>query len=94
MNTNKSCWIAGKHCMAEKGLEICGGCIMTSHVHTIIGTNKNKLEDIMRDRKRRTSEKLRQAILLHPKESRKEWMLWMMERAGRKNGNNIGFQFW
>ena len=35
----------------NKGLEIYGWCIMTSHVHMIIGTNKDKLENIMRDMK-------------------------------------------
>ena len=83
-----------KYCMLKKGLEIYGWCIMTSHVHMIIGTNKNKLETIMRDMKRHTSEKLRETIMAHPQESRKEWMLWMMERAGKKNGNNTSFQFW
>lgn len=27
-------------------------------------------------------------------ESRKEWMYWMMQRAGKKNNNNTDFQFW
>ncbi|CAN5286894.1 hypothetical protein BH09BAC1_BH09BAC1_07290 [soil metagenome] len=27
-------------------------------------------------------------------ESRKEWMQWMMERAGKLNNNNIDWQFW
>ena len=60
----------------------------------IIGTNKDKLENIMRDMKRHTSERLRACIKIHPQESRREWMLWMMERAGTKNSNNIGFQLW
>ncbi|MDQ6813547.1 MAG: hypothetical protein M3040_07425, partial [Bacteroidota bacterium] len=30
----------------------------------------------------------------HPHESRKEWMLCLMERAGKKNGNNNEWQFW
>ncbi|MEM8938415.1 MAG: hypothetical protein AAGC64_03600 [Bacteroidota bacterium] len=25
---------------------------------------------------------------------RKEWVVWMMERAGRKNGNNKDWQLW
>ncbi|MEQ6118058.1 transposase, partial [Reichenbachiella sp. MALMAid0571] len=29
-----------------------------------------------------------------PQESRKEWLLWMMKRAGNKASNNKGFQFW
>jgi putative transposase len=83
-----------KFCQKEKGLEIYAWCIMTSHIHLIIGTNKEKLEDILRDLKSHTSRELKKAIKNNPQESRKEWMLWMMERAGAKNGNNKGFQFW
>ena len=48
-----------RFCQKEKGLELYGWCIMTSHVHLIIGTTGNPLENIMRDLKRHTSEKLR-----------------------------------
>ena len=27
-------------------------------------------------------------------ESRREWMLWMMEKAGKENTQNKDFQFW
>ena len=30
----------------------------------------------------------------HPQESRKEWILWMMKRAGLKNSNVKSMQFW
>ena len=82
------------HCCGQKGLEVYAWVIMTNHVHMIIGSNKNPLEDIMRDMKRHTSMELKTAIQQHPGESRKEWMLWMMERAGKKNGNNADFQLW
>ncbi|QKJ31281.1 transposase [Mucilaginibacter mali] len=83
-----------KYCQTHKGFEIYGWCIMTSHVHMIIGSNGAKLEDIMRDMKKHTSIALKAAIQNHPGESRREWMLWMMERAGRKNSQNINFQLW
>ena len=67
---------------------------MTSHVHMIIGTHGNKMEDILRDFKSFTSRELRNAIKEHPGESRKEWILWMMERAGKKNNNNNDHQLW
>ncbi|MBS4063046.1 MAG: hypothetical protein KGZ74_00720, partial [Chitinophagaceae bacterium] len=41
-----------------------------------------------------TSVELKNAIQQHTGESRKEWILWMMERAGRTNGNNASFQLW
>ncbi len=68
---------------------------MTSHIHMIIGTEgKMKLEDIIRDMKRHTSGKIREVMEDNSFESRKEWMLWVFGRAGRKNSNNIDYQFW
>ena len=72
---------------------------MPSHVHMIIGRKKNQLEDIVRDTKSYTSNTLKTSIKENPLESRKEWIVWLMERAGKKNGNNndpiaIGWQFW
>jgi len=77
-----------KHCQENKGLEIYGWCIMPSHIHMIISSNKNKLEDIVRDMKSYTSTALKKAIKENVRESRKEWIVWMCERAGKKNGNN------
>ena len=83
-----------KSCQANKGLEICAWCIMPSHVHMIIGSESNPLENIMRDMKSFTSRKLRETIEQNQQESRKEWLLWMMERAGKSNPNNDDFQLW
>ena len=52
------------------------------------------MEGILRDFKSNTSRKLRVAIKNHPRESRQEWMIWMMERAGKRNSNNNDWQFW
>jgi putative transposase len=86
-----SCW---KYCQQTKGLEIYAWCIMPSHVHMIISSNKNNLEDIVRDMKSYTSRRLKKAITENNQESRREWMLWMMQRAGLKNSNNKDWQFW
>jgi putative transposase len=83
-----------EYCKKHKGLEIYAYCIMTSHVHMIIGSNNKPLADIMRDMKSFTSTQMRKAMEENPKESRKEWILWMMKRAGQKNANNKDFQFW
>lgn len=83
-----------KYCQLNKGLEIFGWCIMTSHIHMIIGTHGENLENITRDLKKHTSLALKATIERHPAESRKEWMLWMMKRAGKKNSQNVCFQLW
>ncbi|MES2777383.1 MAG: transposase [Bacteroidota bacterium] len=83
-----------KFCQKEKGLEIFAWCIMPSHVHMIISSHGNKLEDIVRDMKSFTSRKIRQAIESQPQESRKDWLTWMFERAGKSNVSNKDWQFW
>ena len=82
-----------KYCSNNKGLDIYAWCIMTNHVHLIIGTHGNKLEDILRDHKRHTSELLKAAIL-NGTESRREWMMQIFVNAGLNNSNNKSFQFW
>ena len=54
----------------------------------------NPLQNIMRDLKRHTAEALHKSIQNNPTESRREWMLWMMERAAKKNSNTAKFQLW
>lgn len=84
-----------QHCQQHKGLEVYAWCIMTSHVHLIIGTEgTHKLEDIIRDLKSFTSRKIRMMIETHQAESRREWMLWMFGSAGRHNSNNNDWQLW
>ncbi len=81
-------------CQDHKNLEIYAWCIRTSHVHLIVGSSGNRLEDILRDLKSYTSGQLRKLIQHNPTESRREWMLAMMEKAGSNNSNNNGWQFW
>lgn len=88
------CW---QYCQEKKGLEIYAWCIMPSHVHMLIGSHDKLMEDIVRDMKSYTSTQLRKLIKEHPQESRREWMQWMFERAGKRTaitatgnfGNNI-----
>jgi putative transposase len=84
-----------QHCMEHKGLQIYRWCIMTSHIHMIIGTTgKKKLDEIVGEMKSYTSTRFKVLIKENPEESRKEWMMWMFERAGKKNSNNSDWQFW
>lgn len=83
-----------RYCQKEKNLDVYGYCIMTSHIHMIIGTENGVLSDIVRDFKAFTSRHIRKAIETHYGESRKAWMLWMMKRAGINNARNKDWQFW
>ena len=60
------------YCIQNKGLIAYGRCLMTNHMHLIIGTEGDQLQDIIRDLKGYTSRKLLKAIEENPHESRKE----------------------
>ena len=67
---------------------------MTNHVHLIVGSNKDPLQNIVRDMKRHSSSQIRQLITSGKRESRREWMLMMMKKAGYSNRLNNEWQFW
>ena len=83
-----------KYCQVEKGLMVYAWCIMPSHVHLVIGTKDQPMQNILRDMKSFTSRKIKEEIKNHPKESRREWLLWMFEQAGKANRNNKEWQLW
>jgi putative transposase len=82
------------YCVKNKGLDVYAWCIMSNHVHLIIGSGTANQSHIIRDLKKHTSKTIVKAIVDNPQESRKEWMLWMFEREGKRNSNNQDFQFW
>lgn len=59
-------------CRKNKGLEIYGYCIMSSHIHLIFRSSLGDPSGLMRDFKGFTSRKLLKAIEENPQESRKE----------------------
>ena len=84
-----------KYCQSNKGLEVAAYCIMSSHVHLILGRNGDqKLEDIIRDLKKFTSVKFVEAMQSLSVESRKNWLLYHFRLAGKINANNSNFQIW
>ena len=82
------------YCIENKGLVVYAWVIMSNHVHLVIETKQNPLEDILRDLKKYTAKKIVNEIENNPEESRKGWMLWMFQRAGQRNSNNESIQFW
>lgn len=91
------CWALMEslaYCRKNKGMEIYAWCIMPNHVHLIFSAKDKNPGDLLRDLKSFTSKKIQKLILENPQESRKEWMVWMMRRAGAKNSNIKGMQLW
>jgi REP element-mobilizing transposase RayT len=85
-----------KYCQKNKGLEVYSWCIMTNHVHMILGTSGLlTLEGIIRDLKSFTSRSIRKLMEegTRVRESR-DWMYDMMKEEGTRNPNNKDFQFW
>jgi len=82
------------YCREKKGMEVYCWCIMPSHVHLIFKAKNNNPSDIIRDFKTHTSKTLQDEIKENIQESRKEWLLWMFKRAGKKNSNVKNGQFW
>ncbi len=82
------------YCRAKKGMELYCYCFMPSHIHFIFRSANEQPMELLRDFKKHTAKKVIEAIENNPQESRKEWLLWMMKRAGKKQGNITNYQFW
>jgi REP element-mobilizing transposase RayT len=82
------------YCQKNKGLEIFAYCIMTNHIHLIFRAKESNPSDVLKAFKTFTSKQLQSKIESNIQESRKEYMLWMMERAGKNNSNVKFRQFW
>jgi len=75
-------------------MEVFAYCFMPSHVHFVFRSDNDDPSGLLRDFKGFTARKLIKEIEENPQESRKEWLLWMMERAGSKKRNAQKRQFW
>jgi putative transposase len=83
------------YCIEEKGMCLNAWIIMSNHMHLIMCAKRDYIiTDILRDFKKYTSKQILNAIKTNPKESRKEWLLFMFNRTGKRNSNNKDFQFW
>ncbi|MEP1488495.1 MAG: transposase [Algibacter sp.] len=82
------------YCRKEKGMELYAYCFMPSHIHFVFRSANEDPSGLIRDFKKYTSKAILEAIENNPQESRKEWLLWMFEHAGKKHGNVSKYQFW
>ncbi|WP_158975053.1 MULTISPECIES: REP-associated tyrosine transposase [unclassified Cellulophaga] len=82
------------YCRKEKGMEVFAYCFMPSHIHLIFRSNEEDPSGLIRDFKGFTARKLIKTIEDNPQESRKEWLLRMLERDGKNKSNVSKMQFW
>jgi putative transposase len=55
-----------KYCQANKELELLGYCIMPSHIHLIVRSEKNSLGSVIRDLKKYTAYQITQELAKNP----------------------------
>jgi REP-associated tyrosine transposase len=82
------------YCREYKGMELFAFRFMPSHVHLLFRSDRDDPSGLLRDFKGYTSKKMLETIINHSQESRKEWMLEIFEKAGKKNSNITKYQFW
>ena len=82
------------YCRKNKGLDVYCWCMMPSHIHLIISAKEKNPEIVLGRFKEFTSKKLVQEIESNLEESRREWLLWMFEKAGSKTSNVKRRQLW
>ena len=82
------------YCRKEKGMELYCYCFMPNHIHFIFRSANEDPSGLLRDFKKHTSKKVIEAIKNNLQESKKEWLLWMFERVGKKNASVSKYQFW
>jgi REP element-mobilizing transposase RayT len=94
LNQKKNIIEALDYCQKNKGLEIYGYCLMSSHLHMLCkASNGAILSDIMRDFKKFTSKKIIQSIHEEP-ESRREWMINHFAKACEHLKKNQQYKVW
>jgi len=82
------------YCRAKKGMELYAYCFMPSHVHLIFRSANHDPSGLLRDFKKYTAKSIIKAIEENSQESRKEWLLDLIEQAGRKKSNILYRQLW
>lgn len=81
-------------CTTTKGLEIYAWCLMSNHLHLICrAIDGFAISDIIRDFKKFTAKTILRKIISEP-ESRRDWMIYRFEFAGRFDKRISKYRFW
>ena len=82
-----------KFCQKEKGLEVYAWCVMPNHVHFILGSKINNINDIVRDFKKYTSVHITRAMELDASEEGRRMLDIFKDEAQRSN-KHVKYKFW
>lgn len=81
------------YCIQSKGLKVHAYVYMTSHIHLIISSSGEELQNIIRDFKKFTNKQLI-AEINSPSESRREWLLNKFSYAAKESGRATYYKVW
>lgn len=81
------------YCIKSKGLVVHAYVYMTSHLHLIVSSNGEELQNIIRDFKKFTSKQLITEIS-NQAESRREWLLNKFSYEAKKSGRATNYKVW
>ena len=82
------------YCRMHKAMELFAYCFMPNHVHLVFRSVNEKPVELLRDFKKFAAKEVLKLIEINPQESKRELLLWLFERAGKKRGNISKYQFW
>jgi REP element-mobilizing transposase RayT len=85
-----------RYCQEKEGLEIYEYVLMSSHLHMIAARTGNgkDLTELLARFKSVTAKKILNLININPKESRKEWLLYLFNYFANLNKQYSQFHFW
>ena len=81
------------YCISNKGLKIHAYVYMTSHIHLIVTSDKEEIQNIVRDFKKFTNKKLI-TLINESGESRKEWLLNKFSFEAKRRGRASKYKLW
>jgi putative transposase len=82
------------YCVENKGLTIYAWCLMSNHLHLVCRAKENfKISEVIRDFKKFTSKSILKLIQEIP-ESRRDWLLYRFEFAGKFDNRIKKYKFW
>ena len=82
------------YCRKNKGLKLYAWCLMTNHIHLVCSIEPPfRMSDFIRDYKQFTAKAVLHDIETLP-ESRRDWMLYRFEFAGKFDNRIEKYRFW
>lgn len=81
------------YCILHKGLKVHAYVYMTSHLHLIVTSDKEEIQNIVRDFKKHTNKKIIE-LIKESGESRKEWSLNKFAYEAKRSGRASKYKMW